>query len=680
MVSVPGATLTVVRGFGAVLLLLFACSDPVVGPESFGPPMRSQGLGACVNDSIDGTPRDKARCVTHRAIAGVSMGGGAATRIALESPELFDVVGSLGSPYIDLEYFLLSVAGVSNGGFCPREQLLANLDKIDLADDPATWCGPVVYDELALPDSACTGGEGDFNHHYRGTPAGRGGSFNREGSFEIVQDFALAFGNPAFYSPSSPYFPPGTSADHHVALSLDGVPRQQRRSQICANPARLTGVYDREFNPDGSYPVITFCDGNGPVNGVYVPGTQALPVEVTLSVDYNDNGRRDYGEPVLAQPFEPYDDFGADGLPNPMEPGYDPARAPDPAADDYHWLRNPTGTEANFRWDAGERFDDVGLDGVLDTMDHGEANGTHDENPNIVYAFSRSPRRLVERVDARMLDRLHVWVDAGIRDFLFSAQITNQFFGALMHRHDDARLFTDWRGLAAATMPPGEDYDPNVADLSAEAVGRHAYLRYGDPSICPGLDDVNGRGNHVGPAKEILDRLLTSLAFASARLEGGDFVSLPGALADQGGPTGSLDDYVQVKQFNSPALGRVQPYVVVLPPDYYATTDRRYPVVYFLHGQGQKATDLAASALLFLGPQMTSQDRDRVRSRRADWQKMIIVFADGECQLGECHTGTFYVDFKGVDGRGARHGEAFFELMREVDATLRTKHPEMLLD
>jgi hypothetical protein len=90
-----------------------------------------------------------------------------------------------------------------------------------------------------------------------------------------------------------------------------------------------------------------------------------------------------------------------------------------------------------------------------------------------------------------------------------------------------------------------------------------------------------------------------------------------------------------------------------------------------------KATDLSASALLFLGPQMASEHDHRKRARKSDWQKMIVVFADGECQVGECHTGTFYIDHKGVDGQGVKHGEAFLELMRLVDEKYRTKPPEM---
>lgn len=674
------------RRMASPLLAAVACalacraerrSDPPVGATA-----RIEGLAACDHDSVDGKPHPGQRCVTYRAIAGVSMGGGAAMRIALERPALFDVAVALGAPYIDLEYFFFTVSKVANGGFCARDQLLENLDAIDRKDDPRTWCGPVELTDLALPGTRCSGFKGDFNHQYRGPPAGRGGSFNRESSFAIVQDLVIASGNPALYNPDSPYLPPGVPASHHVPLSLDKSGRTEEiaalRREICLHPARLERFHDRLYNPTGEYPVITFCDGNGPINGEYEPGLATFPLEVTLSVDYNRNGRRDYGEPVLSQPFEPYDDFGSDGVPDRLEPGYDPITNPDPNHDDYDWQTNPSGTENNARWDPGEPFEDVGLDGVAATGDFGEGNGRWDINPNLERALSRSPRRLVERIDPVMLARLHLWADAGIRDFLYSAQITNQFWGSLSTRTQKTRLFDDWSGLAAIAEPGARRYDPRLADLSEAKIGRHGYLRYGDPAVCPGVDAETGRGNHVGSTSEVLDRLMTAFAFASARWPSGDRRALAGSISDQGSPRRGLEDFVLVREFDSSALGRKQPFVVILPPDYYRSPSARYPVIYFLHGQGQKATDLTASALLLLGPQMASEDPARARSQSSDWQKMIIVLADGECHPGECHTGTFYQDHQGIDGHGPRHGEAFFELMRAIDLEYRTKAPQML--
>ena len=49
-----------------------------------------------------------------------------------------------------------------------------------------------------------------------------------------------------------------------------------------------------------------------------------------LAVDINENGRRDYGEPVIHNSSERYDDFGSDGIPSDLEEGYDPITNPDP--------------------------------------------------------------------------------------------------------------------------------------------------------------------------------------------------------------------------------------------------------------------------------------------------------------------------------------------------------------
>src|SRR5262245_18714271 len=102
-------------------LVASACSSGASNELSLGAPVEVEGLAACTNDALDGVYRSTHRCTTYRGIAGISMGGGAAMRIALAHPALFDVAVSLGLPYIDLEYFLLTVSEVSNGGFCPRE-------------------------------------------------------------------------------------------------------------------------------------------------------------------------------------------------------------------------------------------------------------------------------------------------------------------------------------------------------------------------------------------------------------------------------------------------------------------------------------------------------------------------------------------------------------------------------
>src|SRR5690606_39439679 len=135
-----------------------------------------------------------------------------------------------------------------------------------------------------------------------------------------------------------------------------GQERQAEREAQCrawrCDPAHIwkapTGYYDDEYNPDGSKPVISYCDGNqdgaSPYKNEWAPGGRK-PVNFTLAVDLNGNGVRDEGEPVIRSGHEPYRDCGADGLCNPDEPGYDPIDNPDPNQDDYDFVLNPTGLE-----------------------------------------------------------------------------------------------------------------------------------------------------------------------------------------------------------------------------------------------------------------------------------------------------------------------------------------------
>src|SRR5207237_10499690 len=109
-------------------------------------------------------------------------------------------------------------------------------------------------------------------------------------------------------------------------------------------------------------------------------GTQKVPF--ALAIDVNGNGRRDYHEPLLIQAHEPFSDVGKDGCDDAHEDGKGgclaTATAPpgtDPNHDNYDPVTNPTGTEGDGRWEPGEPFQDIGLDGVAATVDTGEGDG-----------------------------------------------------------------------------------------------------------------------------------------------------------------------------------------------------------------------------------------------------------------------------------------------------------------
>jgi hypothetical protein len=61
-----------------------------------------------------------------------------------------------------------------------------------------------------------------------------------------------------------------------------------------------TNYFDEEYNPDGTLPVISFCDGKATGEGSYslaYGGPGEKPMNLALAVDLNKNGVRDEGEP-----------------------------------------------------------------------------------------------------------------------------------------------------------------------------------------------------------------------------------------------------------------------------------------------------------------------------------------------------------------------------------------------
>lgn len=621
----------------------------------------SQGLTACVDATLEaGVPLPPgARCHTFRAIAGVSMGGGAAARIGFHHAELFDVIGIMGTPFADHAFLWNMLADNHLGGFCERQRLLDELnahpEDPGVLDDPAstrTWCGRygnLVEGEPAVPDSQCWMYRSDFNHWFRGPAAGRGGEFDRKGILQSMQDLAYLYGNAAYHNPDHPYLPPGVSVDHRVPPGLTGSAATELRATICSRPLVLHGFRHKEYNPDGSFPVITFCDCSSCPED-YQPGQEDMPFELLLAVDYNRNGKRDYSEPVLWMSHERFDDVGVPGSVTPP----------------YHYLHNPTGLAGNGVHDPGEPFADDGLDGVPGTGDWGEGDGRFTMTPAFRRMVEDSPTTHLLRLPDAMVERMDVWMDAGIRDFLNSAQVSNRLFGALRARVSDSRMYGDFGSLLGLSVG---GYRFQDVDFSAGGVGRNAYVLYGDPTVCPGTA-VNGDGNHVGSSTQLLNRMYSTLAFVDARLPDGDrSTSRSDSTADH--PDG-LAAHMMMRTFPSEVLGEDQPYGVVLPPRYYApeNTERRYPVVYLLHGQGQSAQGILSTGLLLLSLMNVSTTADATRS---DLQKMIVVFPDGKCRRGECHSGNFFADF--VDG--PRHETAFLELMRHVDETYRTRPPQV---
>lgn len=617
-------------------LALIACG-PESTPDGTGRTFRTSkdafGLITCSPETATET------CYTGRTIIGVSMGAGGAGQLGFARPELFDNIGMLGVPIVDWVYMMRNIERSFLGGFCDEATILANLATLnDNSPGNPAFCGPVQGVVKFTPDGRIIEPAQDYNHWYRWIDEGRGGSFGRDKLRESFQDLSLAFGNAITYNPDSPYYPVGVPMDF----------RNRTDAERCAQPMSVGNVRTKEYNANGEYPVLAFCDTRTQGSDFDPARPSEIPMEIGLSVDYNRNGIRDFAEPVLVMMHERYEDVGR---------GVD---------DQYDWDVNPKGQRGNWRWDEGEPYEDTGLDGVPGTNDYGEGNGKFDWNPNVLNYFAQSPRNQLENVEEGHLSRLNIYADAGIRDFLQSAGGTNWLWGALTARvgADQAKSYDDFKALT-----PGQNkYDFLAVDYSKEGIGKHAYVRYG--SVDASEREINrGDGNHVGPADQVLNRFLTGIGFVQNRMFEGDYTFFDNV--------GEVTELIQPHIFHSPALDEDRSFGIVLPPGYNdpANADKRYPVLYFLHGQGMESESLLASAILFFGYMAGSTREDNIRARKSDWAKFIIVFPDSTCSNDACGSGNFNANHKGVDGNGPKYADSIFELMAHVEQNYRVMKP-----
>lgn len=643
---------------------------------------------------------------TYRAIAGFSMGAMGATFVGASNPARFDAIGALGGP-VDFDYLLGYLERAWVGGFCSREELEAILaahpGRPEVLDDPAQL--PCMRPAPAQAATLLPEHEQSFVRWIYGD---NGGSFDRDAYLDLFTDLSLAFGNPLTWNPASPFLPPGvTEAD------------LARGAALCDDPVVQHGVYNAEYNPDGSYPVITFCDGEEPVLACgataepvdYCGGDPAQicaekggvvdaaddvrrgglgafapcfdhrrPVPFALAIDLNRNGRRDYGEPILVNAHERWDDVGTDGCGNDREDGEGGCldtpgdRGADPNGDDYDWQLNPAGTERNWRHDEGEPFGDHGLDGVPGTGDFGEGDGAFTESPGRARFRAHDPDAMLSRWSGGDRARIGFFADGGVRD-LFNFGVGAAQVWSTFARLDPARAGA-FAGLAALPGAPARDADFDPLALDAAVLPRRMLFLYGDPGASPAAIRA-GDGDHVGTSRQLLNRFYLFLRWLSAQ-----WPDLEDPPADRSSVQSRTRDFVHVSR----ALGGVaRNYTVVLPPGYDdpRNAGARYPVLFLLHGYGMRPGGpggFAESALLFDGAMASGKIR-----------KTLVVFPSGRCcfedgrggrsctdeapagYARECRSGTFFVDRSGAGpGDDTAYGRAILELLDEVDTRFRT--------
>jgi hypothetical protein len=602
-----------------------------------------------------GTRRTRQRFTFH-SILGVSMGSAGAGMIGMRNLDLFDFIAPMGGP-VDWNYLGHYIHDWHVGGFCTAAQR---------AMDP-TGCAAGA----SLTRTPPSGDLYERRQHFEDWffPdgwEGQGGTFDRQSYIQIFRDLTRMFGNAVT--------PPGMTG-----VLPRGVPDTElTRSDgdRCSMPVTLSNYYDREYNPDGSLPVVTFCDGTH-VRGRsgQWDGTRGnFPMEVTLAVDVNRNGRRDAGEPVLRRFYEDFRDVGADGRASADEPGFNALTNPDPAQDDYDRQFNPGGLEGNFQRDEGEAFDDLGIDGVACPagqtcpFDTGEGNGRWDQNPGWERFSQRSPRNIVASAatTAAQLARVGVWTDGGVHDLFNFATVSNHFAGAFAQRGLPMHYYNNFASLGADRVPE-VPFPHDLVDYAR--MPSHVMLRYGNPDATM-TELVNGDGAHVGTIPQITSRLYTSLFWMAARWPGGDRRAARYSTEfDNAGRCST--GYFCTFDFRSDRSGRNGPVSVYLPPGYHDPENAgvRYPVVYFLHGYGQQPSDLVATGLI-VGNFMALSS---IPSWRRP-QKFIMVFPDGRCRPADnCLRGTFYTD---SPVGNAQMETYFLDLYQYIDRSYRVRAPE----
>lgn len=622
-------------------------------------------LFACSPEEEEG-PKLTQRNFTFKALGGVSMGAiGASFNVGFEdNHQKVDALVALGGP-MDVGYFMGGLERSQLGGFCPLERLEA-VARED-AENGSNRLNDPNEPELADCSQRVPGGvayelEQNFNHWYF---EDSGGDFSRDSYLDLFHDLALAMGNPFYWNPDSPVYPHPDVNEESIA------------GDLCKNPVVIKGLHHKEYNPEGKYDVVTFCDGDEPQllfcnneertlvdrcseksakdfclelgadsatpvkvaskadkeiwypnRGRYQPCIEhSTPMIFTLALDLNGNGKRDYHEPVLIFSRERFEDVGEDGCPDEREDGKGGCcpdgvlwcageGVEDPNGDNFDLLKNPLGTEGNRVWDPGEPFEDCGLDGVCGTGDFGEGNGKYDYGPNFQRFMDHDFRQSYLQMNEQERHDIAFYGDGGIRDIF-------NFGLSADHMHSAMRALSpsdSFRYLGFSELPllpdriPSAGFNPEAVDFSK--VGRNVFVRYGDPDA-PLSRQWSGDGSHVGTPDQAAYRFLTHLPWLSQRWS--QVLGEPESLLHVVEPEGS-PKRARLETYFSEVLNAPRQFGISLPPDYYANPDRRYPVLFFGHGYGMGISDMMAASVL---------DQDYMM--RGVYHPMIVVYPGGTC-------------------------------------------------
>lgn len=710
----------------------------------------------------DAGTKTRKRRITHRAVIGISMGGGGTATFGMRHHDKFDVLAPLGGP-VSWTWMLDYIDKNHLGGFrtIPTGTKLADIPQAATTCMTGAECKPdetcIGVRSSPLSPGKCTrmpAATEPYLHPqtyttwwYEYPRAGNGGSFSRVEYAQIFRDLGLMYGNPNGdnLSPGGESLPAGVNPNDKSVIgehtkgecrvSVDPIDPGENATaaekqvyeeqkliaatcpkERCANTLSLSKYYDDEYNPDGTFPVITVCDSSAqdealtPYANTWKPGATQYPLEVALAVDYNGNGVRDEMEPIVRAGREPWADDGTDGIPSSKEPGYQAGVNDDPAGDDFNAQYNPTGTEGNHRYEVGEKYADVGLDGVAGTpqqpatgyekagdgYDVGEGDGKFTVARGLQRFWDRDAysiaRTMVDpknvpggELNDEALARIDIWTDGGTRDLFNFAVDAQHLVSGFTARGRDALYLTEFSQVAGlGGEEPSLPGDPNSPKKTAEYTPARVNYedlqgivlqRYG--KIDPTANDItSGSGQHVGTAPELIQRIQSALYFIGSRWREPELVLQHPASTDNPIPGAKECEVLGTCTFNFPAdttkPGRVGIVGVTLPPG-YANADLanvRYPVIYMLHGYGQSPEDLEAAVALTKNWMNSPLDSSASRLPKA-----IIVYVDGRCRVAngkpECLRGTFFADSVSPDR--AQDETWWLALMDYVDKNFRTR-------
>jgi hypothetical protein len=554
------------------------------------------------------------RTYTFKGMGGASMGAAALT-FHVRNPGYLDMIAAQGG-YVNFHYLQDFFLRIIFGGFCEMEAILEHVDDLNNPDIPELQCGPV-------PPKNPWENEAGFNDWFYDN---NGVSTHRDFMIDAVQGMFCGFGNMAYYNPDHSYLPPG------VPMSWV---EPGNNIEKCNNPVHVGKPhnYNKEYNPDGEYDLITFCDGEEPVEGgsdnpdfwnlmgEYDPAFEHYrPVHVLLAVDYNGNGKRDYHEPVVVNAMERFQDFGVDGCEDANEDGSGgcdgDGRSDDPNGDNFHMVDNSFGTEGNALWDDGESYEDFGLDGVDGTGDHGENDGEYSINPRLKSVLETTALPYIDSAPLQDLYDVDLIMDGGIRDALHALTATYPIYSHLAARVPDTQVYEDFTQFDTSLFKYGE---PTLllmllgtVDWSASAIGKNFIVKYGNPDATE-EEIKEGDGKHVGNTFDVVNRLAMMFLVPLMRWPDLDWDPCVGH-------TGK----VVYKSFYSEAQKNRYYYAISLPPCYAIPEyeDVSFPVYIYLPGHGMDAKTTAAAGVAF-----------NILAEKGDLPKFVFVVPEGQC----CH-------------------------------------------